>query len=208
MLIGGELIKQYIQNGVPARFNDEGVQILVEDAITKDDNSVYYYKLIEDTIEPLIIEGAVYDLRLNNLFSHSGRDARLFVDTRNTGKDTQVFTRKISGRDCYLLKSNQYYLGQTTESVNMPANLQGLLFPRTTMFRAGIQILCGTVAPNYFGSLTFGLLNISSHDLFIEKDFRCLSIAFEYIDGISKLYNGNWQSGEKVGSQGSFNPAR
>lgn len=211
MLIGSELIRQFIQNGVPARFNSEGIQIKIEDAIAKsdsEDNPVYYYKLIENCIEPLIVEGVVYDLRLGNLFSHSGRDARLFVDKRNTGKDIQVTTRKIDGKDCYLLESSHYYLGQTIESINMPTNLQGLLFPRTTMFRAGIQILCGTVAPNYFGSLTFGLLNISSHDLFIEKDFRCLSIAFANIDGVSNLYTGNWQSGEKVGTEGLFNPAR
>jgi len=211
MLLGGEKIVEYINSGIPARFGEDGQQINIEDAIAKsgeDDNITYYFPLIENAADPLIVEGAVYDLRLCSSFVHSSEKTSLFNNKRNTGHDFPVTRRIIGGKDCFLFEKSKYYLCKTIESVNLPVNLQGLLFPRTTMFRSGIQILYGTIQPNYFGPLTFGLKNISDSDIFIEIGFRCLSIGFEFIDGASIPYNGNWQSGEKIGTNGSFDPAR
>jgi len=211
MLLGGGRIVEYINNGIPARFGKDGQQIGIEDAITKsdeDEGPVYHFPLIENTVDPLIVEGAVYDLRLSSSFIHSSEKAQLFVDKRNTGDDFSASKRIIGGRNCFLFEKGKYYLCKTIESVNLPTNFQGLLFPRTTMFRSGIQILCGTVQPNYFGPLTFGLKNLSDSDIFIEIGFRCLSIGFEFIDGASIPYNGNWQDGERTGTNGTFDPAR
>lgn len=210
MLVGGERIIEYINNGIPARFGKDGQQIGVEDAIakSKDDDPLYYFPLIENAMDPLVVEGAVYDLRLDSSFFHSSEKTRLYNDKRNTGNDFPVSKRIINSKKCLLFEKSEYYLCKTIESVNLPTNFQGLLFPRTTMFRSGIQILCGTVQPNYFGPLTFGLKNISNSDIFIEIGFRCLSIGFEFIDGASIPYNGNWQTGEKTGTEGTFDPAR
>ena len=139
---------------------------------------------------------------------HSSEKAKLFNDKRNTGMDFSATKRILGGKDCFLFEKNKYYLCKTIESVNLPVNFQGLLFPRTTMFRSGIQILHGTVQPNYYGPLTFGLKNISDADIFIEQGFRCLSIGFEHIEGESVAYNGNWQDGRDTGTNGEFDPAR
>lgn len=211
MLLGGKKIVEYINSGVPARFNEDGKQVGIEDAIAKseeEDSIVYYFPLIEDVSDPLIVEGAVYDLRLGPSFIHSSEKSKLFNDKRNTGNDFPAIKRIIDNKECFLFERGKYYLCKTIESINLPINLQGFLFPRTTMFRSGIQILHGTVQPNYFGPLTFGLKNISDSDFFIEIGFRCLSIGFEFIDGASIPYNGNWQTGKKTGTEGTFDPAR
>ena len=210
MLIGGSKIVEYINNGIPSRFNKEGKQVDLEGAVlkTEDDNPIYYFPLIENTIDPLIVEGAVYDLRLGEAFVHSSEKTKLFNDKRNTGHDFAVAKRIVEGKKCFLFEKSKYYLCKTIESVNLPINFQGLLFPRTTMFRSGLQILHGTVQPNYFGSLTFGLKNMSNSDIFIEEGFRCLSIGFEYIEGASVAYTGNWQDGKDTGTNGEFDSAR
>lgn len=211
MLVGGDKIVEYINQGIPARFDKGGGQSNLEGAIVKsesEESDIYHFPLIENVINPLVIEGAVYDLRLGLAFVHSSEKTKLFESKRNTGDDFKVTKRILEGKDCFLFEKNKYYLCTTVESVNLPLNFQGLLFPRTTMFRSGLQVLCGTVQPNYFGLLTFGLKNISDADIFIEKGFRCLSIGFEYIDGASIAYTGNWQSGKKTGTNGKFDPAR
>lgn len=211
MLVGGENLIKYITGGVPARFNEDGSQVNTDEAIAKsgsEDAPIYHFPLIENIIDPLVIEGAVYDLRLGEAHVHSSEKTKLYIDSRNTGNDYPLTKRIINGKNCFLFEKSKYYLCKTIESVNLSNNFQGLLFPRTTMFRSGIQILSGTVQPNYFGPLTFGLKNMSDSDIFVEVGFRCLSIGFEFIDGASVAYNGNWQSGEKTGTNGVSNPAR
>lgn len=136
-------------------------------------------------------EGVGFDLRLSTVHALYGRGA-LLVDTRKTPKAMQL---DHDSDGVFSLKPKKWYLVTTVETMNLPKNMAAVVFPRSTLFRSGVELHTSITPPGYEGALTFGL-SVSHEDGFlIEKGARfCHLVLFEVQEG-STNYRGQWNRG-------------
>jgi deoxycytidine triphosphate deaminase len=148
-------------------------------------------------------EGAGFDLRLGEVYELEG-DGFLGVEERQTPaaklvapNHPQTPPPKGGGttEDAFVFAPGKYYLVKTMEKVNLPTNLSGIIFPRTTMFRSGIGMFNGIVQPGYSGELTFGVCNLGPSNIKISFGARIAHITFHEVLGEGNQYKGQWQGG-------------
>ncbi len=159
-------------------------------------------------------EGAGFDLRLGEIYELEG-DGFLGVEERKTPDIKLVAKAKaacpageeISGvadetEDSFVFEPGKYYLIKTMEKVNLPTNVSGIIFPRTTMFRSGLGLFNGVVQPGYKGELTFGVCNLGKSNIKISFGARVVHITFHEVLGEGNQYRGQWQGG-RVSTSGT-----
>ena len=162
-------------------------------------------KLVENLCEREMNnpEGAGFDLRLGEVYELQG-DGFLGVEERDTPKIKLVghcHPEKQEKDDYFIFKPGKYYLIKTMEKVNLPTNLSGIIFPRTTMFRSGLGLFNCIVQPGYSGELTFGLCNLGKNNIKISFGARIVHITFHEVLGLGNEYRGQWQGG-RVATEG------
>ncbi len=142
-------------------------------------------------------EGAGFDLRLGEVYKLKG-SGFLGITERDTPQVELVGKNnpeKPEEKNYFIFKPGQYYLIKTIEKVNLPVNLSGIIFPRTTLFRSGLGFFNGVVQPGYSGELTFGLGNLGQNDIKVSFGARIVHITFHEILGEGNEYRGQWQGG-------------
>lgn len=162
-------------------------------------------------------EGAGFDLRLGEVYELSGAGF-LGVEERQTpeikllakynpacvetsaGKPDKIDDPAFAGamadkENFFIFEPGKYYLVKTIEKVNLPVNLSGIIFPRTTMFRSGLGLFNGIVQPGYCGELTFGVCNLGKSKIKISFGARIVHITFHEVLGEGNQYRGQWQGG-------------
>lgn len=143
-------------------------------------------------------EGAGFDLRLGEVYKISGK-AFLGVTERHTADISLVakYKSQITNPKSQkiTIKSGDFFLVKTIETVNMPDNLTASITPRSTTYRSGLMIRTGNVPPGYCGGLTFGLVNEGPVAVKIEMGARFVHIQFSEVDGKGNMYRGQWQGG-------------
>lgn len=139
-------------------------------------------------------EGAGFDLRLGEIYELKGKSF-LGIEERKTPKTKKLASFEETKKQSYIFKPGKYYLMKTIEKVNTPENITICFRPRTTIFRSGMMIFTGNVAPGYCGELIFGITNIGSVDVEIELGARVVHAIFHEINGKTHIYRGQWQGG-------------
>lgn len=137
-------------------------------------------------------EGAGFDLRLGEVYVIESKGF-LGVKERETPKLKLV--AKFGKDKSFQLKPHQYYVVKTIEKVNLPLSLAATFRPRSTLYRSGIGIFSGNVAPGYKGEINVGLCNFSKFPFTIELGARFLHIMFWEVKGGVNQYRGQWQNG-------------
>lgn len=137
-------------------------------------------------------EGPGFDLRLGAIYSIEGKGF-LGVTERQTPAPKLIAEHKKDSS--IVIKPGDYYLTATIEEVKIPANIFANIFPRTTLFRSGIQLLSGKVSPGYCGQLVFGLANLGVCEMEIELGARFAFIVFHEVAGFSNASRGQWGGG-------------
>lgn len=136
-------------------------------------------------------EGVGFDLRLSAVHVLYGQGA-LLVNTRKTPK-ANLLDHDSDG--VYTLKPKIWYLVTTIETVNLPINMAAMVFPRSTLFRSGVELHTSVTPPGYEGPLTFGLSVSSDEGFKIQKGARfCHLVLMEVAEGSTK-YRGQWNYG-------------
>lgn len=139
-------------------------------------------------------EGAGFDLRIGELYEVVGQGF-LHIETRKT-PELKLIAKYEEGKSKKVrLEPNKAYLMKTMEKVNTPENLQGLIFPRSTLYRSGIVLRAGVDTPGYCGDLFFGLFKFGESEFEIEMGSRVAHIVFFEVKGKSRPYKGQWQGG-------------
>lgn len=156
-------------------------------------------KLVENLCDREINnpEGAGFDLRLGEVYELLG-DGFLGVEERQTPEIkllAKYDSEKIDDDNFFIFEPGKYYLVKTIEKVNLPVNLSGIIFPRTTMFRSGLGLFNGVVQPGYCGELTFGVCNLGQSKIKISFGARVVHITFHEVLGEGNQYRGQWQGG-------------
>ncbi len=154
------------------------------------------YRLVENLAERELNnpEGAGFDLRLGEAYKISG-DSFLGETERKTAEVELVEKYQEGEKRSIRIKPNDFYLVKTIEEVNVPSNLTANIKPRSTLYRSGLFLRSGNVAPGYCGGLTFGLKNEGPVPVTIEMGARIVHIQFEEVKGGGSEYRGQWQGG-------------
>ena len=154
-------------------------------------------------------EGVGVDLRLGAIFKITKGGAFIEVDPstgsgqvgkmgRRKGVTTQLVAEFVDGAKKQRevsIKPGQYYLVQTFEEVNTPDHLMPVIYPRTSLFRAGLLLLNSKTDPGYQGKLTMGLTNLSPFPVKLQLGARVCNIVFHKIEGRVVKYRGQHQGG-------------
>lgn len=156
-------------------------------------------KLVENLCERELNnpEGAGFDLRLGEVYELKG-EGFLGEEERST-PDAKLLAKYEENKDekenAFVFEPGKYYLVKTMEKVNLPVNLSGIIFPRTTLFRSGLGLFNGIVQPGYCGELTFGICNLGQSRIKISFGARVVHITFHEVLGEGNQYRGQWQGG-------------
>lgn len=154
-------------------------------------------------------EGVGIDFRLGALFQITKGGAFIEADGeaglgRRKGvqtKEIASFKEKSKTQKTVSIKPGQYYLARTFESVNTPYDLMPVVYPRTSLFRAGILMLNSKTDPGYKGQLTFGMVNLSPFPIKLQMGARICNMVFFKIDGETVAYRGQHQGGRVTPSK-------
>lgn len=148
-------------------------------------------------------EGVGIDLRLGSVHKITGGGAFIEVDGKNgLGKRKGVKTDLVAEYNPrarkateVLVEPNEYYLVTTFEKVNTPKDLMPLVYPRSSLFRAGLLLLNTKTDPGYKGALTMGLINLSKFPVKFQMGARIANMVFMQIEGDTVEYRGQHQGG-------------
>ncbi|MDP2665630.1 MAG: hypothetical protein Q8P23_03300 [bacterium] len=147
-------------------------------------------------------EGTGIDLRLGAVHEIIEGGAYIEADgSAGLGKRNGVKTKELyrlkdgDAQDELVIKPGDYYLVQTAETLNTPLDLMPMVYPRSSLFRAGLLLLATKTDPGYKGQLTFGLTNLSSFPVKLQLGARICNIVFHSIDGETIGYRGQHQGG-------------
>lgn len=148
-------------------------------------------------------EGVGIDFRLGALFQITKGGAFIEADGEaGLGRRKGVQTKEMAAfkpgektQKTVSIKPGQYYLAQTFETVNTPHDLMPVVYPRTSLFRAGILMLNSKTDPGYKGKLTFGMVNLSPFPVKLQMGARICNMVFFKIDGETVAYRGQHQGG-------------
>ncbi len=147
-------------------------------------------------------EGTGIDLRLGAV--HTIIEAGAYIEAdclAGLGKRSGVKTKELyslkegDAQDELVVKPGEYYLVQTAETLATPLDLMPMVYPRSSLFRAGLLLLATKTDPGYTGQLTFGLANLGPFPVKIQLGARICNIVFHTIEGDTIGYRGQHQGG-------------
>lgn len=148
-------------------------------------------------------EGVGVDLRLGAIYQIVEGGAFIEADGRSglgkrKGVKTKLlaeFKKKARNQQEVVINPGDYYLVSTLEKINTPRDLMPVIFPRTSLFRAGILLLNSKTDPGYKGTLTMGLKNLSEFEVKLQMGARICNVVFFKIEGSTISYRGQHQGG-------------
>lgn len=135
--------------------------------------------------------GSVHKITKGGAFIEEGLGKRKGVETKEIAK----FIKGAKKQKFISIKPGQYYLVQTMESINTPFDLMPIVYPRSSLFRAGLLLLNSKTDPGYSGPLTMGLTNLSPFPVKLQMGARICNIVFHKIEGVTVKYRGQHQGG-------------
>lgn len=153
-------------------------------------------KLVEDLSERELKdpEGAGFDLRLGKVSKISGKGF-LGIKERNSADSKLIAEYNPKKKQSITIKPGESYLVTTLEKVNIPQNITAKTWLRSTLYRSGIIMSAGNIAPGYQGELSFFFFNAGNAKMEIELGARIVHIIFWEVNGRSSTYRGQWQGG-------------
>lgn len=153
-------------------------------------------KLVENLCERELTnpEGCGFDLCLGKVHTISGKGFMGLVE-RDSANSEQILEFNPTKSQSITIKPGESYLVTTAEKVNIPENLTANMWLRSTLYRSGIILSGGNVAPGYSGELSFLLYNAGQAEMEIELGARIVHIMFYQIDGMTNSYRGQWNGG-------------
>ncbi len=142
-------------------------------------------------------EGCGLDLRLGKVWEISG-ETFLGVTDRKSVEAKLLMEYDETESRIFELKSGQQVLVTIIEKINLPENLTANFWLRSTLYRGGVILSGGNVAPGYSGEISFTLFNSGNCPVKIEIGARIIHMMFYEIMGKTNLYRGQWQGGRVV----------
>jgi dUTP pyrophosphatase len=98
------------------------------------------------------------------------------------------------------------YLVDFNETIQVPRNCMGSIFPRSSLWRSGVGVTAGVVDAGYEGALGALIEVKNPHGVVLHRNAKLAQIVFEEaVEG----YNGSYQSStSSAGRDGTGQPAK
>lgn len=153
-----------------------------------------YPEMPDENFQPSGLDlnlGAVYEL------DNSEPVYSLLEDKKNIPKhlicEKDIYFKKEEGRDGWILFPNKPYILEVDRQVDIGNSAQ-MYLPRSTLLRAGVNIMTALGDLGYCGKLSFLAINYHSKPFFIEEGVRFAQLVdFRVVDS-SFVYNGDYQN--------------
>lgn len=142
-------------------------------------------------------EGCGFDLRLGKVWEIKG-EAFLGIEERKSVEAELLMEYSPQEKREFELKPGQQVLVTIMEKVNMPQNLTANFWLRSTLYRSGVILSGGNIAPGYSGEVSFTLFNSGKCKVKIEMGARIIHMLFFRVEGKTNSYRGQWQGGRVV----------
>lgn len=112
------------------------------------------------------------------------------------GADGALYTFRGSLERDLVIKPTNSVTISTLESVEMPTNLVGLLYIKSTYSRKGLVLVTNSpVDPGYIGKLTMRLFNSSNEVITLFKDGGIIQMVVHQLTNHVEAYKGRWMNG-------------
>lgn len=159
-------------------------------------------KLVEGLCERELTnpEGCGFDLCLGKVHRIYGKGF-MGLTERDSADSELLYEYDPKKKQSILLNPGDTYLVTTNEKVNLPLDLTANMWLRSTLYRSGIIMSGGNVAPGYSGELSFIFYNAGPCEFEIELGARIVHIMFFQVAGTGNAYRGQWKDG-RVTSKG------
>lgn len=153
-------------------------------------------KLVENLCERELTnpEGCGFDLCLGKVHKISGRGF-MGLTERESADSEQILEYDPNKKQSVVIKPGESYLVTTNEKVNMPETITANMWLRSTLYRSGIIMSGGNIAPGYCGELSFLFYNAGEAEMEIELGARIVHIMFFDVSGMTNSYRGQWKGG-------------
>lgn len=150
------------------------------------------------------VEPASVDIRIGHTFLLPKK--KLFGITLG---DKVGYTRKEIGKgQAFMLKTGQFALATTMESVDLPSDVAAFVQGRSSIGRIGLTIQnAGFIDPGFFGHITLELVNESPSPIWITPGYRVGQLVFIRCTDVEHPYNGKYNGQvEATGSRMHADP--
>lgn len=148
-------------------------------------------------------EGASVDLRLASVHKIVGGQAFIEADGvagqgRRSGFKTEelcTYNNDKDSQENLIINPGEYYLVKTIEIVDIPMDVIADFRTRSTLFRAGLNLLTTVGSPGYKGELIFGLKNTGPMPVTLQMGARICQAIFYRLESEGTAYRGQNQGG-------------
>lgn len=110
-------------------------------------------------------------------------------------KDPAMFEKHMHGSHQSVMLKPGAYLVEFNETVDVPLNLMGQTFVRSSLFRSGALLSAGVMDSGYKGAVGAMLQVANPHGLLLFRDARLAQMVFhqlsEPVEGYSGMYQGS-----------------
>ncbi len=136
--------------------------------------------------EDLQIQQCGIDLTVGSIYKINGEGAIDFTnEKRELPQYIEIFN---SEKDEFIKLEKGIYLIKVSEKLEIPNNMAGFVYPRSTLLRIGCTIHTAVHDPGYVGKPTY-LLNVLN-SITIYKYARFAQIIYILCNNVSGEYNG------------------
>lgn len=162
-------------------------------------------KLVITPFDEDLVQPSSYNLRLANAFRVYRNTKHAFLDSKEPMADFMELLKTENG-DPIIIHPNEFILGESLESLEIPDNLVGVIEGRTSLAKMGIGITKAEhVAPGYKGTLTFQITNSSNIPIALYPKMGIAQISFLQMTTPAEFPYGSRKLGSKY--QGQHGPA-
>lgn len=120
---------------------------------------------------------------------------------RSNAKTEQLaFSKPTSeGLHPFLRLPQGAYLLEFHETVDMPLDIMGQIYVRSSMFRSGALVTAGVMDSGYKGAIGATLQVISPHGLKLYENAKVAQMVFHEMSEKTDGYNGVYQGAQSIG---------
>lgn len=105
------------------------------------------------------------------------------------------------GETDWLLDAGEFRLAAANERFNLPSNVIGMVYDKSSWARVGLSLFNTVAEPGWYGHLTLELKNMTNQRLFIPQGVPIAQVVFTLLDEPTIIpYSGKYQ-GQQPGPQ-------
>lgn len=150
-----------------------------------------YSDMPDENIQPSGIDlnlGAVYSLRhdINEMYC-------LTKDSKTLPQHTHVAPKHIGNKLMWELEPHKPYILEVQQQIDIQDSAQ-IYFPRSTLLRAGIDVMTALGDKGYKGTLSFLAINHTNMPFYLEEGVRFAQLIDCQVTDSSASYDGSYQN--------------